>query len=203
MRTATALFESTRAAGQDAARPEGALTSSEPWTRVRRAEQAGWTTPPHHAGINDATASWTPSDPLLRLGYQVTADVRGIAPSRLAALLQDVHTRFSEHRTSAQIARAHGLSAGMLRAFRIGSGRTLHQYLTVIRIIHAVRALALTDDKVSAIADSVGYRSKKDFYHALRQHCGLLPKALRARPTLERLKIAATIAEQLLKLRSA
>lgn len=189
MRTAAALSHSTRAAGQDVARPEGALTSAEPWTRVRRAEQAGWTT----------TASWTPSDPLLRLGYQVTADVRGIAPSRLAALLQDVHTRFSEHRTSAEIARAHGLSAGMLRAFRIGSGRTLHQYLTVIRIIHAVRALALTDDKVSAIADSVGYRSKKDFYHALRQHCGLLPKALRARPALERLKIATTIAEQLLK----
>ena len=150
------------------------------------------------AGVISALHSKAPTDAFLRLGYEATASVRGIAPVRLAALLQDIHSNFASHRTSAEIARAHGLSTGMLRAFRIGTGRTVHEYVTALRVIHGARALALTDDKVSAIADSVGYRSKKDFYHVLHVHCGILPKALRALPSLERVQFAANIAGRLL-----
>jgi len=150
------------------------------------------------AGVSSAIHSEAAADTFLRFGYEATARIRGIAPVRLAALLQDIHANFARHRTSAEIARAHGLSTGMLRAFRVGTGRTLHEYLTAVRVIHGARALALTDEKVSAIADSVGYRSKKDFYHVLHVHCGILPKALRALPSIERIHFAANIAEQLL-----
>lgn len=153
--------------------------------------------------ITDAIDQASPKEAFLLLGYEATAHVSGIAPLRLAELLKDVHAGFSKHRTSADIARAHGLSSGMLRAFRAGTGRTLHEYITAVRVIHGVRALALTDEKVSTIADNVGYRSKKDFYHGLRRHCGLLPKTVRALPAVQRIQLAATIAGQLLVPRRA
>lgn len=126
------------------------------------------------------------------------AEITGIAPARLWALLSEIEAHCSDRRTTSELARACGITATMRRAFRVSTGRTIHEYRTVVRVARGVRALALTDDKVSAIASDVGYVSKKDFYHALERHVGLLPKEIRALSLIERIRIADAVAQQLM-----
>lgn len=125
-------------------------------------------------------------------------DVLGIAPRRLLSLLADIEGGFAERRSSAQLASAHGLTAGMCRSFRVATGRTIHEYRTLIRVVAGVRSLALTDEKVSAVASSVGYPSKKDFYRVLERYVGALPKEIRALTAAERILVADIIADRLL-----
>jgi AraC-like DNA-binding protein len=57
-------------------------------------------------------------------------------------------------------------------------------YLHLVRVARAV-PLFRTSAKVEAIALEVGYRSKKDFYAALKRWIGLTPNELRALPNEE------------------
>jgi hypothetical protein len=67
-----------------------------------------------------------------------------------------------------------------------------------VRVVAGVRALAFTDEKVSAVASAVGYDSKKDFYRALYRYVGLMPKEIRRRSTTERIALAQLVATELL-----
>jgi AraC-like DNA-binding protein len=77
---------------------------------------------------------------------------------------------------------AHSIDAhdGRLsRQFQKRFGLRPAAYVHLVRIARAV-ALFRTTAKVEAITSDVGYRSKKDFYAALKRWVGLTPTELRA-----------------------
>jgi AraC-like DNA-binding protein len=63
--------------------------------------------------------------------------------------------------------------------FRRTFGATLLEYLTQLRISHAQRLLATTDDKVLDVALSSGFGSLSRFNDAFVRRCGLSPSAYR------------------------
>ena len=66
------------------------------------------------------------------------------------------------------------------RSFVQRFGRRFHEHLTVVRLRHGLD-LVTSGMKIEAAAAAVGYRSKKDFYRAVRLHTGLTPGQLRRR----------------------
>lgn len=72
-----------------------------------------------------------------------------------------------------QISRAQ-LDRGFCQRF----GVPFHEYLTTIRVRHGL-ALVRSGMKIEAAAPAVGYRSKKDFYRAVKLRTGFTPGQLR------------------------
>jgi len=64
------------------------------------------------------------------------------------------------------------------RLFRQEVGSTARDYLTRVRLEHAA-ALIRDGVKIEAVALSVGYRSKKNFYQQFRRHFGTTPVLFR------------------------
>jgi two-component system, response regulator YesN len=65
------------------------------------------------------------------------------------------------------------------RLFRQEVGSTARDYLTRVRLEHAA-ALIRDGVKIEAVALSVGYRSKKNFYQQFRRKFGTTPVLFRA-----------------------
>src|SRR6185295_11261603 len=81
--------------------------------------------------------------------------------------------------TLQQLAGSSGAPHGRLsRQFKQVFGIRAAAYVHLVRVSQAV-ALFRTPAKVEAIARDVGYRSKKDFYAALKRWVGLAPAELR------------------------
>lgn len=59
------------------------------------------------------------------------------------------------------------------------TGETLHQYLISYRIARAIDLLTTTDDPISAIASSVGFRDVCHFNRIFRERTGQIPSAYR------------------------
>jgi len=64
------------------------------------------------------------------------------------------------------------------RLFRQEVGSTARDYLTQVRLEHAA-SLIRDGVKIEAVALSVGYRSKKNFYQQFRRHFGTTPLLFR------------------------
>ena len=104
---------------------------------------------------------------------------RGIRrrPRRAAAAL--IRADPGKAWTLQQLAISSGAPQGRLsRQFKKVFGVRPAAYVHLVRISQAV-ALFRTSAKVEAIARDVGYRSKKDFYAALKRWVGLTPAELR------------------------
>jgi len=71
------------------------------------------------------------------------------------------------------------------RQFRDIFGVRPSEYVHLVRVSRAV-GMFRAPDKVEAIASEIGYRSKKDFYAALKRWVGLTPPDLRGLPEDER-----------------
>lgn len=65
------------------------------------------------------------------------------------------------------------------RLFRQEVGSTAHDYLTHVRLEHA-KSLIRDGVKIEAVALSVGYRSKKNFYQQFKKRFGTTPVLFRA-----------------------
>ena len=82
--------------------------------------------------------------------------------------------------TSAGLARELRTSAGILvRSFRAEYGISVRDYIHVARLYSALPAIMERRYKMDGIAANVGYRSKKDFYRAVRKWCHTTPSRLR------------------------
>ena len=64
------------------------------------------------------------------------------------------------------------------RLFEKGRGMSVHEYVTRVRLDHAAR-LVSSSVKVEAVAMSVGYRSKKNFYRQFIRRFGVTPEKYR------------------------
>jgi AraC-like DNA-binding protein len=72
-------------------------------------------------------------------------------------------------------------SAYLGRLFRRETGASVRDYLTRVRLEHAT-GLIREGVKIEAVALSVGYRSKKNFYQQFKRHYGTTPVPYRLRP---------------------
>ncbi len=61
------------------------------------------------------------------------------------------------------------------RYFKVKTGKTFVDYLTHIRMEHAVKLLQEGDLKIYEISEKVGYKSSKYFARVFKKHTGLLP----------------------------
>jgi AraC-like DNA-binding protein len=70
------------------------------------------------------------------------------------------------------------------RVFQSQVGVSVHEYVTRVRLDHAAHLIA-SRMKIEAIALSVGYRSKKNFYRQFARHFGVTPETFRRRGGLK------------------
>lgn len=97
---------------------------------------------------------------------------------RAAAL---IHDRSTQPIAVCQIARAVGCHETRLRrCFRERFGISMRDFHTRCRVAHAIEMFASGASKTAAVALSVGYRSEKNFYRALRDVTGNRPADLKS-----------------------
>ncbi|GHJ36228.1 substrate-binding domain-containing protein [Streptomyces sp. TS71-3] len=103
---------------------------------------------------------------------------RTYAPVRYAVAYLEQHYRHRFARR--QVAEAAGLSEDHLgRLFHRELGITLWEYLTRLRIERAKRRLAFSEDSVSTVARSVGFRDRAYFSRVFHRVAGVAPHAYR------------------------
>ena len=92
-----------------------------------------------------------------------------------------LEAHYAERLTLDRVAAWAGASKRQLTTlFESEHGRTVHAYLTDVRIRHAA-ALVLSGEKIEVVSLRVGYRSKKNFYRAFKARLGMAPRKYRAR----------------------
>lgn len=96
---------------------------------------------------------------------------------RVAQHLIDTHARPVN---VPALARREGLHQSTLRrAFLDRFGMAPREFQTRVRICRAIHLFAVETTDILAVARSVGYRSEKNFYRAVRRVTGLTPARLR------------------------
>ena len=118
---------------------------------------------------------------LLETARGLVLEPQTASPAHRARRYIDTH--YASALTIGAVARAFGCHPKRLaRDFRQEYGKSMPDYLAAVRVKHAVEAIRRSDLKVEAIASMVGYRSKKNFYRAVRRVTGLTPLQLRRSP---------------------
>ena len=130
-----------------------------------------------------------------RLAQCVNADPRGIFRTFLTKtmpLMIEPHTSNAADRAASLVrttpdrswtirelaARLRTSRVGLSRQFAATFGMRATEYLHLVRVSRAI-ALFRSTAKVESIAATLGYRSKKDFYGALKRWTGMTPTELR------------------------
>ncbi|HZG74345.1 MAG TPA: AraC family transcriptional regulator [Paenibacillus sp.] len=99
----------------------------------------------------------------------------------VARVLDYVHARLAERTTVEELSAAFGVSVRhLLRLIRRSTGMGFAEYVQLRRMEAACRLLAETDEKIAAIAKSVGYRDAAHFRELFRKSIGTSPSRYRA-----------------------
>jgi AraC-like DNA-binding protein len=78
------------------------------------------------------------------------------------------------------VARSVGASTRLVtKEFSAAYGRSIHQHLIVIRIKAALDMLSSSDEKITSIAEAVGFRNVSVLYRHFRALCGVSPGVVR------------------------
>ncbi len=128
---------------------------------------------------------------LRRLARAVGARAPSRAPSaptdagHLERLARAIGERYREPDVSVQrLADTVGLHPNYaMNLFKRGSGMSLWEYLTRVRVSHAQRLLLTTDWKIARIAIDSGFVSASRFYDAFQRVCAQTPRAYRIQKT--------------------
>jgi AraC-like DNA-binding protein len=92
-----------------------------------------------------------------------------------------LESRFADPLTTQAVSTAvRTTPARLARTFQREIGVTLHEYLTRLRLERASHLLH-SNLKIESIANTVGYRSKKNFYRQFLRHFGSTPETFRRR----------------------
>lgn len=95
-------------------------------------------------------------------------------------MLAEIHKLHTTPLTVRQIAQAAGIGPDhAMHLFREACGITIHEHLTRCRIFTAQRLLATTEEKVTAIGQTSGFRSPDCFHRAFKQICDCTPRRYR------------------------
>jgi AraC-like DNA-binding protein len=100
--------------------------------------------------------------------------------NRLRKLFEHVEANYASRITLPDAAAIAGLSKPQFHAvFKKATGMTLVDYLTQVRLTHAVRLLRETDRSIAEIATQVGFADQSYFDRRFRRHFGRTPRQLR------------------------
>ena len=96
-------------------------------------------------------------------------------------MLTLIHTEYPGIITLRSLGRTLGRQPGYLGSlFHTERGMTVREYVTRVRMARAEK-LVRAGVKIEAVALSVGYRSKKNFYRQFRRRFGTTPDRYRQR----------------------
>jgi PAS domain S-box-containing protein len=94
-------------------------------------------------------------------------------------MLEQIQANYTRRLTLTTLANTLGRQSAYLgRLFREEVGVTVHEYLTRARLRDGAAQVA-SGTKVEAVALSLGYRSKKNFYRQFKRRFGCTPEAYR------------------------
>jgi len=100
--------------------------------------------------------------PLASPGFAPALDDRD--QNRMQRVCDHINARLPGEIDRAQVAREAHLSEGAFsRFFKLRTGKTLPQYVNELRVGHACRLLAATDDKITEIALACGFTNLANF----------------------------------------
>ena len=110
--------------------------------------------------------------------------------NRLRKLFEHIDENYAERIPLQEAAAITGLSKPQFHAvFKRAAGMTLVDYLTQIRLTHAVRLLRETDRSIADIAAQVGFSDQSYFDRRFRRHFCRTPRELRESTSARREKI--------------
>lgn len=108
-----------------------------------------------------------------------------------------INERFRENLTLTELADHVFLSAPYLSKFiRRQFGMTFHQYLTKVRLNHALQELLYSGDTIENISDNSGFPNAHAFVQAFRKEYGVLPSIYRRDFLREAGQKTSTVIEQ-------
>jgi PAS domain S-box-containing protein len=97
----------------------------------------------------------------------------------LQRMLSHIHDHYNQRLTLAALARTlRRRSTYLGRLFRKQVGMTVHGYVTRARMVFGATHVC-SGMKIEAVALSLGYRSKKNFYRRFKRFFGMTPEAYR------------------------
>ncbi|MFF8268075.1 helix-turn-helix domain-containing protein [Streptomyces sp. NPDC016562] len=104
----------------------------------------------------------------------------GLAPRRLAQVVDFIHANLSQRVTLADLATVAGVSEShFTRVFKVSTGKSPHQYVMQKRLEHARRELIHTGRPIAEIAAEAGFADQSHLTRLMRRHEGATPQILR------------------------
>lgn len=105
----------------------------------------------------------------------------GTGPSKpIAAACALIERHYAEEMTLEDLCRRCGMSQpSFVEMFKQGMGKTFIEYRNEVRVRAAPQPLRETDEKIVAIAESVGIRDLSHFYKLFKKHIGQTPRDYR------------------------
>jgi AraC family transcriptional regulator len=104
----------------------------------------------------------------------------GKPPRWLEKIREELHERFQENLSLAELAESAGVHAVHLtRTFRKFHHCTIGDYLRRLRIEYASRQLSFTDAPLAEVASLAGFADQSHFTRLFKGHTGMSPKAYR------------------------
>jgi AraC-like DNA-binding protein len=106
------------------------------------------------------------------------AFARAHLPSAAADAARLLEKHFKQPWSLTTLARrVHVTTPQLRRAFRRSFGMSPHDYQRAVRLVEALKHVPAS--KIDAVASTVGYRSKKNFYRAFQRLTGMTPTSFR------------------------
>ncbi|MCR2804838.1 AraC family transcriptional regulator [Paenibacillus soyae] len=106
----------------------------------------------------------------------------GLSDASFRHVLHYLELHYGEELSLAALAETSGFSERHLqRLFHRHTGQTWHRYLQAFRIQKSGELLRGTDDKISIVAEKVGYRDIQSFVAVFKRITGLTPSQFRGK----------------------
>ncbi|MFP3992426.1 AraC family transcriptional regulator [Streptomyces sp. E11-3] len=113
-------------------------------------------------------------------GTETRTRAGGLAPRRLAEVVDFIHANLAQRVTLAEMAAVAGVSEShFARVFRMSTGESPHRYVTQRRLEHARRELVRTSRPIADIATEAGFADQSHLTRMMRRYEGATPQALR------------------------
>ncbi|MDF1852433.1 MAG: DNA-binding transcriptional regulator [Verrucomicrobiales bacterium] len=118
--------------------------------------------------------------PVNEIVVRESSDSRSVSDPVVRNAMQFIREHLSDPITTAEIAKAAGVSKTRLQIrFRSAVGTTLRQFLTERRLLRAEDLIRTTDLTFADIAERCGFRHHEYLGHVLKRERGLTPRQLR------------------------